>query len=185
VYGIDTLLIGDQNIGENDMSHSLHNPLVTLHDPRGRIVFAQPLFKLSVAEIIYSQPWDWVQTEKEQDEIRIAFQKVLFDQESITIRATFYFGGEPMLYECKAVPVDTDDITVMATSVPIVASHNSLSKREIQCLRELVSGKHTAEIARTMGIKSTTIHTYKQRLKEKLGIDTLAGLIAWGCKYLV
>jgi len=89
-----------------------------------------------------------------------------------------------MLYECNAVPVDTDDIAVMATSVPIADAHNSLSAREIECLRELVSGKHTAAIAKTMGIKSTTINTYKQRIKEKLGIDTLSGLIAWGCKHL-
>jgi len=114
----------------------------------------------------------------------MAFQSVLFDRESITIRATFYFGGEPMLYECNAVPVDTDDIAVMATSVPIDAVHHSLSDREIECLRKLISGKHTAAIARSMGVKSTTINTYKQRIKEKLGIDTLSGLIVWGCKYL-
>ena len=88
-----------------------------------------------------------------------------------------------MLYECTAVPVDTDDITVMATSVPIAESYNSLTPREIECLRELVGGKHTASIAKNMGVKSTTINTYKQRIKEKLGIDTLAGLIAWGCKH--
>jgi DNA-binding CsgD family transcriptional regulator len=35
-----------------------------------------------------------------------------------------------------------------------------------------------------MGIKVTTVNTYKQRLKEKLGVDSLAGLIAWGCKHL-
>ncbi|MBT4012765.1 MAG: helix-turn-helix transcriptional regulator [Planctomycetaceae bacterium] len=166
------------------MSHSNHNPLVTLHDSRGRIVFAQPLFQLSAAEVIFSQPWDWVNTEIERDEIRMAFQKVLFDRESIVIRAVFYFGNEPMLYECTAVPVETDDITVMATSVPIAQSYNSLTPREIECLRLLVGGKHTASIAKNMGVKSTTINTYKQRIKEKLGIDTLAGLIAWGCKHL-
>jgi len=166
------------------MLHSLHNPLVTLHDSRGRIVFAQPLIKLSASEVIYSQPWDWVRTDIERKEIRTAFQKVVFDRESITLRATFFFGGEPMLYECNAVPVDTDDITVMATSVPIDAAQHSLSNREIECLRELISGKHTTEIARSMGVRSTTINTYKQRIKEKLGIDTLSGLIAWGCKHL-
>jgi DNA-binding CsgD family transcriptional regulator len=147
-------------------------------------VFAQPLIKHSAAEVIYSQPWDWVRTDTEKNKIRTAFQKVIFDREAITLRATFYFGGEPMLYECNAVPVDTDDITLMATSVPIEDSHNSLSRREVECLRRLISGKHTAAIAQSMGVKSTTINTYKQRIKEKLGIDTLAGLIAWGCKYL-
>jgi DNA-binding CsgD family transcriptional regulator len=147
-------------------------------------VFAQPLIKLSASEVIYSQPWDWVRTDKEINEIRMAFQKVVFDRESISLRATFFFGGEPMRYECNAVPVDTDDIAVMATSVPIDEIHHSLSNREIECLRELISGKPTSSIAKKMGVRSTTINTYKQRIKEKLGIDTLAGLIAWGCKYL-
>ena len=166
------------------MDHSPHNPLVTLHDSRGRIVFAQPLIRHSASEVIYSQPWDWVRSDTERNELRTAFQRVLFDRESISIRATFHFGGEPRLYACEAVPVDTDDITAMATSVPIDEVHNSLSMREIECLRKLISGKHTAEIASSMGVKSTTINTYKQRIKQKLGIDTLAGLIAWGCKYL-
>ena len=166
------------------MSHSHHNPLVTLHDSRGRIVFAQPLIKLSASEVIYSQPWDWVRTDSERDKIRMAFQKVVFDREPITLRANFYFGGEPMLYECSAVPVDTDDIAVMATSIPIDENQHSLSSREIECLRELIRGNSTSAIAKKMGVKGTTINTYKQRIKQKLGIDTLAGLIAWGCKYL-
>ena len=114
-------------MGNNVLGHSLHNPLVTLHDSRGRIVFAQPLIKLSASEVIYSQPWDWVRTDKEINEIRMAFQKVVFDRESISLRATFFFGGEPMRYECNAVPVDTDDIAVMATSVPIDEVHHSTS----------------------------------------------------------
>jgi DNA-binding CsgD family transcriptional regulator len=47
-----------------------------------------------------------------------------------------------------------------------------------------VSGKRTADISQAMGIKVTTVNTYKQRLKEKLGVDSLAGLITWGCKHL-
>ena len=51
-------------------------------------------------------------------------------------------------------------------------------------LHSLISGKRTDSISEAMGIKVTTVNTYKQRLKEKLGVDSLAGLIAWGCKHL-
>tara|TARA_Y100001968_G_scaffold21364_1_gene16870 strand:+ start:1946 stop:2458 length:513 start_codon:yes stop_codon:yes gene_type:complete len=168
------------------MSHSDKNPLVTLHDSRGRIVFAQPLVFHSAAEVLYSQPWEWVGTEEEQTRIRDAFQKVLFDRESITIRAKFIFQGEPTLYECHAVPVDTNEVTVMTTSIPIYEEDEDmgLTPRELECLRQLISGSQTSEIATNMGVKSTTVNTYKQRLKDKIGVDSLAGLIAWGCKHL-
>ncbi len=168
------------------MEHSEKNPLITLHDSRGRIVFAQPLLHHSAAEVLFSQPWEWVGTEEEQTRIRNAFQKVLFDRVAITIRANFIFQGEPSLYECHAVPVDTNEVTVMATSVRILDEEDDLglTPREIECLRHLISGQQTAEIGEVMGVKATTVNTYKQRLKEKLGVDSLAGLIAWGCKHL-
>lgn len=168
------------------MPHSDKNPLITLHDSRGRIVFAQPLVYHSAAEVLYSQPWEWVGTEQEKTRIRDAFQKVLFDRESITLRAHFIFQGKPTLYECHAVPVDTNEVTVMTTSIPIDDGEDDLglTPREIECLRQLIGGSQTQEIADGMGVKTTTVNTYKQRLKEKIGVDSLAGLIAWGCRHL-
>ena len=168
------------------MEHSEKNPLITLHDSRGRIVFAQPLVYHSAAEVLYSQPWEWVSSEDEKTQIRDAFQKVLFDREPITIRAKFNFRGKPTLYECHAVPVETNEVTVMTTSIPILDSQDDmgLTPREMECLRQLISGSQTTEIANQMGVKSTTVNTYKQRLTEKIGVDSLAGLISWGCRHL-
>ena len=167
------------------MPHSPVTPLVTLHDPRGRIVFAEPLLYHSPAEVIYSRPWDWVETDEEREAIRGAFQQVVFDQEPVTITARLKLGGDYHAYKCRAVPVDTNDVVVMITSVPILDDRdNLLTDREVECLRLLVSGKRTADISQAMGIKVTTVNTYKQRLKEKLGVDSLAGLITWGCKHL-
>ena len=148
------------------MEHSEKNPLITLHDSRGRIVFAQPLVYHSAAEVLYSQPWEWVSSEDEKTQIRDAFQKVLFDREPITIRAKFNFRGKPTLYECHAVPVETNEVTVMTTSIPILDSQDDmgLTPREMECLRQLISGSQTTEIANQMGVKSTTVNTYKQRL---------------------
>ena len=49
--------------------HTLTEPLITLHDARGRIVFAAPLFHHSDAEVIYTQPWDWVETNEEKEKM--------------------------------------------------------------------------------------------------------------------
>lgn len=167
------------------MPHSAVTPLVTLHDPRGRIVFAEPLLYHSPAEVIYSRPWDWVETDEEREAIRAAFQQVIFDQEPVTINARLKLGGEYHPYKCRAVPVDTNDVVVMITAVPVLDDRDEiLTDREVECLRLLVSGENTADISQVMGIKATTVNTYKQRLKEKLGVDSLAGLIAWGCKHL-
>ncbi len=167
------------------MAHSAIAPLVTLHDPRGRIVFAEPLHYHSPAEVIYSRPWDWVATDEEREAIRSAFQQVVFDQEPVVLTANLKLGGSYHAYKCHAVPVDTNDVVVMITSVPIVDDRDALlTDREVECLRLLVSGKRTVDISKAMGIKGTTVNTYKQRLKEKLGVDSLAGLITWGCKHL-
>ncbi len=168
-----------------DMKHSPLMPLITLHDARGRIVFAEPLLYHSPAEIMYSCPWDWVTTKQEADELLNAFQQVVFDQESVVVRSYFEFRGERHLYQCRAVPVDTDDVVAMITSFPLEEEDSStLTSREAECLRQLISGKPTIGIAQAMGEKPTTVNTYKQRLKQKLGVESLAGLIAWGCKHL-
>ena len=89
------------------------------------------------------------------------------------------------IYECRATPVDTNEVTMMVSSVAIEDNQpRNITGREAECLRHLIGGLHTKGIAKAMNVKTTTINTYKQRLKEKLGVDSLAGLIAWGCRHL-
>ena len=52
-----------------------------------------------------------------------------------------------------------------------------LSNREIEIAKFLVEGKSNIDICKLLSIKKTTVSTYKNRIFEKLSIDTLSGLI--------
>lgn len=52
-----------------------------------------------------------------------------------------------------------------------------LSNREIEIAKFLVDGHSNIEISKVLSIKKTTVSTYKNRIFEKLSIDTLSGLI--------
>ena len=55
---------------------------------------------------------------------------------------------------------------------------DTLSKRESQIAKLLVKGVSLTEISRKMNLKETTISTYKKRIFEKTGVNTLSDLIA-------
>ena len=63
--------------------HTLENPLITLHDARGRVVFAQPLLHHDPSQVLFTTAWDWVRDEKEKEKIRAAYQEVLFDRKEV------------------------------------------------------------------------------------------------------
>ncbi|MGX9985265.1 response regulator [Soonwooa purpurea] len=52
-----------------------------------------------------------------------------------------------------------------------------LSERELQIFNLLTEGNGNLEISSIMGIKATTISTYKKRIFEKLDVDNLFGLM--------
>jgi DNA-binding CsgD family transcriptional regulator len=53
----------------------------------------------------------------------------------------------------------------------------SFSRREIQCMIELIKGKHAGEIAENLALKQSTVESYLINLKNKLGVNTRSHLI--------
>ena len=53
----------------------------------------------------------------------------------------------------------------------------TLSKREVQCIIELIKGKNAKEIAETFELRQTTIEFYLENIKEKLGATSKSSLI--------
>ena len=54
---------------------------------------------------------------------------------------------------------------------------NILSNREMEISLLLIKGFGNLEISNLLSIKSTTVSTYKQRIYDKLEVDSLAELI--------
>jgi DNA-binding NarL/FixJ family response regulator len=61
--------------------------------------------------------------------------------------------------------------------------HASLSDREYQVFRMLVSGKAVSEIANELNLSVKTVSTHKARLMEKMGIDNPAELVRYAMKH--
>jgi two-component system invasion response regulator UvrY len=61
-----------------------------------------------------------------------------------------------------------------------VAPQDTLSDREHQILRMIVSGKSPTEIANELSLSIKTISTYRARMLEKLDLHTTADLIRFG-----
>lgn len=53
---------------------------------------------------------------------------------------------------------------------------NSLSPREKEVAIYISEGLSTSSIAKTLGIKSNTVSTMKNRIFVKLGVDSVVGL---------
>jgi DNA-binding NarL/FixJ family response regulator len=52
-----------------------------------------------------------------------------------------------------------------------------LSRRECEVLKLVVEGRTSKEIAALIGVKPSSIHTYRSRIMSKLEIDDIASLV--------
>ena len=61
--------------------------------------------------------------------------------------------------------------------------HESLSDREFEVFRLLVSGESVSDIAARLHLSAKTISTHKARLMEKLGVDSNADLVHYAVRH--
>lgn len=60
---------------------------------------------------------------------------------------------------------------------------DELSERERQILKQLVDGKTTSEIAKSLSLSTTTINTYRSRLMRKLEINDIPTLVKFAIRH--
>jgi DNA-binding NarL/FixJ family response regulator len=63
--------------------------------------------------------------------------------------------------------------------VPAASAHHFLSAREHATMIALAAGKRQSEIAAELNLSIKTVSTYKRRVLNKLGIDSIAGLVRY------
>lgn len=62
------------------------------------------------------------------------------------------------------------------------ASELKITLKELDFLKLLAKDYSTDQIAEALKIEQSTIKTYKKRLKQKSGTDTLTGLVSWALR---
>jgi len=60
---------------------------------------------------------------------------------------------------------------------------DDLSEREQQILKQLVDGRTTSEIAKSLSLSTTTVNTYRSRLMKKLDIGDLPTLVKFAIRH--
>ncbi len=70
-----------------------------------------------------------------------------------------------------------DDYLQKASAAPGADPLSMLSDRERQILQLVAEGKSAAEIARTLYLAPTTVHTYQGRAMKKLGLHSRVALV--------
>lgn len=83
--------------------------------------------------------------------------------ELVTALKTLLFG-----YDC--FPADNGDVAP-------AGGLSALSAREVEVLQHLARGVSNRDIAGRLCLSDKTVSTYKNRIQEKLGLTSLAGLI--------
>lgn len=63
------------------------------------------------------------------------------------------------------------------------AALDVLSPRERQVLKLVVEGKTSKEIAAIVGVKPSSIDTYRSRIMAKLEVDDLASLVRYAIRH--
>jgi DNA-binding NarL/FixJ family response regulator len=58
-----------------------------------------------------------------------------------------------------------------------------LSRREREILRHLAAGSPNIEIARLLGLSPKTVHTYRVRMMQKLGLQALPQLVRFAIQH--
>ena len=63
------------------------------------------------------------------------------------------------------------------------AALDSLSPRERQVLRLVVDGKTSKEVAAIVGVKPSSIDTYRSRIMAKLEVDDVTALVRFAVRH--
>ena len=90
--------------------------------------------------------------------------------------------GERFLSAVIAAQEDIDAALSAEDGAPGGRPLDKLSPRERSVLQLVVEGKSSAEISALLSLSAKTVDTYRLRIRQKLGIDTLSGLVKFGIR---
>jgi DNA-binding NarL/FixJ family response regulator len=76
-------------------------------------------------------------------------------------------------------PALTEEIAYNTSFREQVQPHVHLSSRELEVFRLLVDGRHINEIAQQLSLSNKTVSTYKTRIMEKMGLQSVADMVRY------
>jgi DNA-binding CsgD family transcriptional regulator len=155
---------------------SPENVFVMLCDWRGHIVWSTPH---PGAAKIGDLSWDNLVPDS-QEKAKTAFAKVSTLRETQTLEVANQKGQR---FRCWIWPLDSPQTAVCVLGREVPSTLGELTDREFECLTMLAQGIDTREIANTLDVSMSTVHTHMKRAREKLGLSSVEELISFSARY--
>ena len=92
------------------------------------------------------------------------------------------YGGERYFNDAIKMLIFNDFYTVEKLRNPKKALPNQLTKREMEVLAFVASGKSNKEVAEALSISVKTVETHKSNILDKLGLRNIAELVKYAIK---
>jgi len=154
----NTPLIVEQCNGESEMKHSVNNS-------SPQILIASP--------DVFKQNEKQITTLKEKSQILlVGFVYSFHDPDSLK----FYDGVIYLNDKAEKIQATINGLLKPDTSSNITAQSETLTSREKEILKLLVSGNTTKQIANILFISTHTVNTHRKNIMRKLDIKTVSGL---------
>ena len=156
-------------------------------DIQGRFVATSQISRgairagLKVGDIIGSRVWDYTDA-KDAQNIEKHFARCLIYREVQKYPSSSTIGNTTEHWECMLLPCHGAEVLAIGREI-LQPGGFELSVEERQMLRMLADDHSVDEIAAELSISASTAASRLARLREKCGLKTNCGLVAWSLRY--
>lgn len=166
----------------------MFNTFITLVDRRGRILWTNQ-FPYARYVWFYGEPiFNFIPEPDEAGRVREAFAACVVQGESVDLDVSATLVKSPddpddrehVTYQCRYYPADIESVPRVASVIlsHVIPAGVSLSEADKEVLKGLMDDKTIKEIADALDKAPSTIDARVKSLKDKLGVQTLPGLVA-------
>jgi DNA-binding CsgD family transcriptional regulator len=166
--------------------HSGYDPLVGLIDKHGRLIWLSddPFNKAGLAGSAIAENVIVPDRDRIVDALGRCFFKNEIVEYQVTGRPSPSIGGEhPVTWNVRLLPVKSGgEIAGCCLCRPLPEYHTEINDDERQMVKLMCEDKGLKEIAQVMFLSESAIDSKVRQLKDKLGVNTIGGLVATALK---
>lgn len=123
----------------------------------------------------------WKSSSKDSlNTVKSAFGKVVALQEKIVIEVSNIKGK---FFRLWMWPLDSSEMAVCILVMAIPKEIQLLSPKEREALNLIAQGRTAKQVADTLDISLSSVHTHLRRAREKLGLESTDALIGFAARY--
>jgi len=147
---------------------------VALCDSSGRIVWgSNPDYQAGV------YAWEYASV-KDREACKNAVSRALVLRDTQRLDATSHIGEH---FHVWMWPLESLELALCILALQVPNELTKLTEREKQSLQLLAQGLSTREIAKSMDVSVSTVHTHFLRARKKLKLRSVEALIGFSARY--